>query len=142
MNQGEYIEQRLDEQIDWYKRKSSFNQARYRRWQVVKIVTALLITTLSLLSIEKNELIPYAVGLLGAFIIFIESFVNIFNYKKLWITYRITSENLIKEKFLFETKSNPYKNGTESFDLLVQRCESIMENEKVSWEQLQSENEN
>ena len=142
MNQDEYIELRLDEQIDWYKRNSSFNQSRYKLWQVVKIVTALLITTLSLLSIKKKELIPYVVGLLGAFIIFIESFVNIFNYKKLWITYRITSENLIKEKMLFETRSSPYKNETEAFDLLVQRCESIMENEKVSWEQLQSEKDN
>ena len=56
--------------------------------------------------------------------------------------YRVTCENLKKEKILFETKSNPYKNETEAFDLLVQRCESIMENEKVSWEQLQSEKDN
>ena len=43
---------------------------------------------------------------------------------------------------LFETRSNPFKNEIEAFDLFVQRCESIMENEKVSWEQLQSEKDN
>ena len=142
MNQDEYIETRLDDQIKFYSRESIKNQSRYKRWQVVKIITALLVTTLSLLSIDRHELIPYVVGLLGAFIIFVESFVDIFNYKKLWITYRITCENLIKEKMLFETRSSPYKNETEAFDLLVQRCESIMENEKVSWEQLQSEKDN
>ena len=142
MNQDEYIETRLDDQIKFYSRESIKNQTRYKRWQVVKIITALLVTTLSLLSIDRHELIPYVVGLLGAFIIFVESFVDIFNYKKLWITYRITCENLIKEKMLFETRSSPYKNETEAFDLLVQRCESIMENEKVSWEQLQSEKDN
>ena len=142
MNQDEYIETRLDDQIKFYSRESIKNQSRYKRWQVVKIITALLVTTLSLLSIDRHELIPYVVGLLGAFIIFVESFVDIFNYKKLWITYRITCENLIKEKMLFETRSSPYKNEIEAFDLLVQRCESIMENEKVSWEQLQSEKDN
>ena len=142
MNQDEYIEQRLDNQMRWYSDKSVVNQRKYKRWQVIKIVTALLITILSLLSIKYDEYIPYVVGLLGAFIIFIESFVKIFDYKKLWISYRITSENLKKEKLLFKTKSHPYKNESEAFDLLVQRCESIMENEKVSWEQLVAEKDN
>ena len=100
MNQDEYIEQRLDHQMKWYSGKSVVNQRKYKRWQIVKIVTALMITILSLLSIEYDKYIPYVVGLLGAFIIFIESFVKIFDYKKLWIGYRMTAENLKKEKLL------------------------------------------
>lgn len=145
MNQDEYIEQRLDHQMKWYSGKSIVNQRKYKRWQVRKIVTALLITTLSLIDPESltgfefPKYIRYVVGLLGAFIIFIESFVKIFDYKKLWIGYRMTAENLKKEKLLFKTGSKPYNNKTEAFNLLVQRSESIMENEKMTWEQLVAE---
>ncbi|HKK12435.1 MAG TPA: DUF4231 domain-containing protein [Flavobacteriaceae bacterium] len=140
MNQEEYIKQRLDDQIKWYERKSSICQKKYKFWQVIKIVAALLVTTLSLWVNEFKEM-PYVIGITGAFIVFVESFVKIFDYEKLWAQYRSTAERLKREKLLFQTKSKPY-NTKESFNFLVQRCEAIMQDEVQGWIEVISEKEN
>jgi len=141
MNQDEYIKQRLEDQIKWYSKKSGANQKKHKFWQVVKILAALMITVLTLWLVNGVDWLKYFIGILGAFIVFIESFISIFNYKELWITYRLTSERLQREKLLFLTTTNPY-NTEESFDLLVQRCEHIMQNENRGWEELSAEKEN
>ncbi len=146
MTEEDYIEQRLNNQINWYSKKSSTNQKKHKYWQVIKIISALLITTLSLwatkaLPVDNSEGIPFAfnivhvIGILGAFIVFIESFVKIFNYEKLWLQYRMTSERLKREKLLFQTKSIPY-NNEDAFALLVQQCEVLMQNEVQGWTEL------
>lgn len=136
MTQEEYIEQRLDNQINWYRMKSGANQKKHKNWQVIKIISALLITTLSIL-VDRLKEITIVIGILGAFIVFIESFVKIFNYEHLWLQYRMTAERLKKEKLLFQTKSKPYT-GDDSFTLLVQHCEAIIENEVHVWTELGS----
>ena len=147
MTQEEYIEQRLNDQINWYSKKSSTNQRKHKYWQVIKIISALLITTLSLWATKAlpvtNESTVYTfnmghvIGILGAFIVFIESFVKIFSYEKLWVQYRMTSERLKSEKLKFQTKSSPY-NGEDAFALLVEQCEAIMNNEVQGWVELAS----
>jgi hypothetical protein len=131
MNQEDYIEQRLENQIKWYSAKSATNQKKHKYWQVVKIVSALLITTLSII-VDKYREITIVIGVLAAFIVFIESFVKIFNYEKLWLQYRTTSERLKREKLLFQTKSKPY-DGEDAFTQLVEQCEAIMQNEVQGW---------
>lgn len=151
MTQEEYIEQRLDDQINWYSKKSSFCQKKHKLWQVIKVIAALLITTLSLwatkaLPIETNDAVQYTfnmshvIAILGALIVFIESFVKIFDYEKLWIQYRGTAERLKREKLLFQTGSKPY-HTKDAFILLVQQCENIMEKEVQGWVELVNEKE-
>ena len=141
MNQEEYIDLRLEDQINWYSKKSAVNQKKHKFWQVVKILTALMITVLTIWIVNGVDWLKYLIGILGAFIVFIESFISIFNYKELWITYRLSSERLQREKLLFLTKTNPY-NSEESFDLLVRRCEGIMQEENKGWKELSAEKEN
>jgi len=141
MNQDEYLEKRLDDQIKWYSAKSAVYQKKHKYWQVIKIISALLITTLTLWLVEGVELMKFVIGILGAFIVFIESFVNIFNYKELWVGYRNTSEKLKREKLFFQTKAKSYQ-IQEPFELLVQRCEAIMQNENQDWGELIDKKEN
>ena len=141
MNQDEYINLRLEDQIKWYSKKSAINQKKHKFWQVVKILSALMITLLTIWIVDGADWLNYFIGILGAFIVFIESFISIFNYKELWITYRLSSERLQREKLLFLTKTTPYK-SEESFDLLVRRCEGIMQEENKVWEELSTEIEN
>jgi len=143
MNQDEYIKDRVENQISWYSNKSSTCQKKYKIWQVIKVIAALLITTLSLWA-EKDIFgfkMTYIVAILGAFIIFIESFIKIYDYKKLWVQYRMASENLNREKLYFETKSEPY-DGPEPFKLFVQNCENIMKGENHGWEEILAEEDN
>ena len=69
MNQEEYIKERLDDQIIWYSTKSVSNQKKHKYWQVIKIIAALLVTTLSLL-VKEYPIMVYVIGVLGAFIVF------------------------------------------------------------------------
>ena len=137
MNQEEYLKERLDDQINWYSVKSVSNQTKHKYWQVIKIIAALLITTLSLF-VNKYPVMVYVIGVMGAFIVFIESYIRIYDFKKLWVQYRMTSERLKREKLLFQTKSEPY-NIEDPFQLLVQRGEAIMQNETQTWEELFAE---
>ena len=134
MNQEEYIKERLDDQIKWYSTKSASNQTKHKYWQVIKIIAALLITILSLL-VKEYPVMVYVIGVLGAFIVFIESYIRIYDFNKLWVQYRMTSESLKGEKMLFQTNSDPY-NIEDPFQLLVKRCEAIMQSETKSWEEL------
>lgn len=151
MTAEEYIEQRLDDQINWYEKKSSFNQKKHKFWQVMKIVAALLITTISLWApgdLFKSSTpdsnfsinLSHLIGVIGAFVVFIESFVKIFDYEKLWIQYRSSAEKLKREKLLFQTNSKPYHTKV-AFTLLVQRCEAIMQDEVQGWVEVVSEKE-
>lgn len=147
MTQEEYIKNRVEDQITWYGNKSSNCQKKYKVWQVIKIIALLFITIVSLWGdrdikeIPFSEYVTYIVGALGAFIIFIESFIKIYDYKKLWVQYRMASENLIREKLMFETKSAPY-NISEPFLLFVERCEAIMQNEMQGWQEVLAEEDN
>jgi hypothetical protein len=139
MTQEEYIKNRVDDQITWYGNKSSNCQKKYKIWQVIKIVALLFITIVSLWGDQDGYgFVTYIVGALGAFIIFIESFIKIYDYKKLWVQYRMASENLTREKLMFETKSAPY-NISEPFILFVERCEAIMQNEMRGWQEVLAE---
>jgi len=146
MTQEEYIKDRVVDQIKWYGKKSSMCQKKYKIWQVIKVISALLITTLSLWSDKdifgiQDIKTSYVVAILGAFIVFIESFLKIYDYKKLWVQYRMASENLNREKLFFETNSEPY-DGPEPFKLFVQNCESIMKGENKGWEEILAEEDN
>ena len=147
MTQEEYIKNRVEDQIKWYGNKSSKCQNKYKIWQVIKIIALLFVTIVSLWGDRDPEKIPfseyvsYIVGALGAFVIFIESFIKIYDYKKLWVQYRMASENLLREKLMFETKSEPY-DGSEPFKLFVQNCESIMKGENKGWEEILAEEDN
>ena len=57
----------------------------------------------------------------------------LFKYQENWIQYRVTSEQLKQEKFLFLTGSGPYGDSTKAFNTLVQRIEEIVSKEAGTW---------
>ncbi len=141
MEVEEYMEKRVMDQIKWYGKKSGSYQKRYKGLQIIKILAALLIAVLSLFVYRINN-IEYFVAFLGAFIAFIESFIRIYDYKELWTKYRLTAEVLKREKWLYDTNTTPYKQVEDTYDLLVQRCEAIMQGENEQWKQIQSKKDN
>lgn len=131
MNEDEYIEKRLDDQIDWYSKKSTGYQKSYKLWQIVKIVAALSIPVLTMW-LEEHPDLKYVIGVLGVVVAFVEGLSKIYNHKELWMTYRMTSEQLKREKMLFLTRSEPY-NVENPFPLLVKRSEKLMIEENSIW---------
>ena len=129
----EYIEQRLNDQISWYDRKSSTNQRWFKRLRFGEIVAASIIPFLSGFAGDSLP-IKIAIGALGVVVAVIASVLALLHLQEHWINYRATAEALKTEKFFFLTQTEPYdKNG--AFHLLVQRVEAFLSKENTQWVQ-------
>jgi hypothetical protein len=141
MNQENYLQERLDDQIDWYDRKSIWNQRWYKRLQLLVFIAAATIPFLSGYIDEKLPWIQYVIGLLGMIIAATTAILGLYNFQENWIKYRTTCESLKKEKYRYLTNVTPY-GGEDSFTLLVERVEGLISKENTDWaQQLQNAKE-
>jgi len=136
MTLEDYLEKRLDDQINWYERKSAFNKKRFNSLRFGIIAISVLIPFLTGLISEKTYYLKIAVGLGGALIALFEGITTLYKYQENWLTYRMTAEQLRREKVFFETQSGPYQQD-HSLQNLVARAEAIMSSENATWVQAQ-----
>jgi hypothetical protein len=127
----EYIEQRLDDQINWYDQKSSTNQIWFKRLRFAEIVAAAIIPFLSGFA-GGSLAIKIAIGALGVVVAVIASLLALLHFQEHWINYRAKAEALKTEKFLFLTQTQPY-DKEDAFHLLVQRVEALLSKENTEW---------
>jgi len=131
MNEDEYVQTRVDGQIDWYNRKSEANQRWFRVLRIVEIVAA---ASIPLLAGYADTLAPIklVVGSLGLLVAVIAGVLGLYQFQELWTGYRTTCEALKQEKYLFITKTEPY-DELEPFPLFVQRIENLISKEHSNW---------
>lgn len=133
MNIDEYMKSRVDNQIEWYSKKSQLAQKRYKQFQTAEIIMAALIPLLSGYSV-KHENISLIVGILGAAIAIIESITKLNKYHENWIQYRTTCEMLKYHKHLFLTQTYPYNPSDETIEnTFVRNIEDIISSENSQW---------
>lgn len=73
-------------------------------------------------------------GILGVFVATAAGFSSLLKFQENWIKYRTTAESLKKEKYLFQTRVQPYDGG-EPLPVLVQRVETLVSQENTNWAQ-------
>src|SRR5436190_7928378 len=129
----EYVEQRINDQIGWYDRKSTTNQRWFKRLRFAEIVAAAAIPFLSGFA-DNSFPIKIAIGALGVFVAVIASLLGLLQLQVHWIEYRATAESLKREKFLFLSQTEPYDKN-DAFHLLVQRVEALLSKENTEWAQ-------
>ena len=139
MNEEEYLKNRLDDQIDWYDRKSTKNQKIYKILQLILIVSAASIPFISGYVKDCPDL-SYVLGGIGVLIAAITGILSLYKFQETWTAYRTTCESLQHEKYLYLTKSNPYI-GKNAFNLLVQRVEMLISKENSSWAEIMQKTE-
>ncbi len=139
MDESEYLENRLDDQIDWYDRKSTKNQKIYKILQLILIVSAASIPFISGYVKDCPDL-SYVLGGIGVLIAAITGILSLYKFQETWTAYRTTCESLQHEKYLYLTKSNPYI-GKNAFNLLVQRVEMLISKENSSWAEIMQKTE-
>lgn len=127
-----YIDERLDQQIAWYDRKSKINQKRYRVMKLMIITISVLIPFLAGLIDDTTAWIKIAVGLGGVMIALLEGILSLYKYQETWLEYRTTAEALKREKIMFVTQSGPYEEE-KTLNHLVERAEAIMNKENQGW---------
>ena len=137
MNIDEYIVKRVDDQINWYDKKSIEAQKWYKRLQKIEIVLAAFIPLLS--GYATTTWVAFIIGFFGAIIAIIESISKLNKYHENWIQYRTTCEMLRYQKHLFITGSAPYNNEDETIEnIFVRNIENIISSENNQWKNINS----
>jgi len=132
MNQEKYWKERLEDQIDWYDRKSRQSQKWFKRLQIASILASATIPFLAGYITETTVILKVSVGVLGLAVVAITAILGIYKFQENWLEFRTTCESLKHEKYLFLTNSEPYDTGTQ-FKLLVERVESLISKENTAW---------
>lgn len=146
MTEQDYFEQRLDDQILWFSKKSSYNQKMYKRLILVQILISVSIPFMTSYVSESTPELKIIVGAMGVVIALIAGVMSLYKFQELWVNYRSTSETLQQEKYLYLTRSGAYQEDRtkKPYVDFVARVESILSNENKNWKQqfLSGEEEN
>ena len=132
MTAQEYLTKRVQDQIQWYDTKSTWNQQRYKSLKLIVIVLSVSIPFLTGLIDDYEFPLAIVVGAMGVTIALIEGILSLYKYQEHWIEYRKTAEQLTREQLLFNTQTGPYADD-QTVQLLVDRCETIMGLEHQKW---------
>lgn len=129
MTENEYISKRIDPQIEWHNRKSISNKRLYMFCSWVLIIGSIL----------TGVMIPLcqAVGVVLSVIVAITTSISrVYKFHSKWRLYRLTSEMLMHEKVLYETRTGVYNNQNTAYSNLVSNVEAILTETNNSWEKL------
>jgi hypothetical protein len=130
----EYLQERLDDQISWYDKKSSWNHMWFNRLRAAEILFSVTVPFLISQIEGDNTLLKLIAGVMGILVALIAGLVTLFRFQENWVEYRATAEILKHEKYLYLTQSAPY-NGNNAFHLLVETVESAISKETTGWSQ-------
>lgn len=119
---------RVEEQIDWYDRKSQHNQRWFKRLKICQLVTAAAIPFAASVSAPV-----WVAGGGGALIVVLEGLQQLQQYQQNWTTYRATCERLKHERFLFMAHAGPYAAEEDPAALLAERVEGLVSQEHAAW---------
>ena len=119
---------RLEDQIDWYDKKSSYNQRRFKILKISQIIAGALIPFASSVGA------PAAVaGGLGVLIVIFEGLQSLSQHQQSWISYRSTCQKLTQEKYLWLAKAGPYESAPNPDAVMAERIEALMSSEITNW---------
>ena len=131
MDQEQYLQDRVEDQINWYDTKSKSSQRWFKSLRVIEIVSAAIIPFIA----GYSEFIPYGtvfIGMLGVVIAICAGLAALNKCQENWLMYRTTCETLRHEKFLFMTSTKPY-DGEDAFGQFVTRAENLISKENTQW---------
>jgi hypothetical protein len=124
-----YFEKDLDGQREWYgKRASAYKN--YSQWLALVVLGAGAAT--SLVQVFTGTWVPVVTAALGALITLTEGWQRIARYGEVWITYRIASERMKRERRLYLNGAGPYRglDDDAAYLALVESVEGILAEEQ------------
>ncbi len=134
-----YLQERVDDQINWYDQKSIEEQKRYKKYSYLILGASSLIPLVTIFTIE-NIWYRVIVCLLGIATSVSQGIINLNDYNENWIEYRTVCETLKKEKYMYLSKAGVYSSDESRFQYFVERVESIISQENVNWAGIKKDN--
>lgn len=161
ISDDEYIQQRLIPQRDYFDRKSSFNQRKYKllkRWEFILAASIPVVISLSTMgAVENTAIITHTVlidgkavpqpflslssvfqimaAAAGVILVILNKLLELEEYYKNWKEYRLTNEQLEQERMLYLTRTEPYDEEN-AFPMLVERVEGTLAKQVQRWRQV------
>lgn len=124
---------RLEDQLDWYDRRSAVNQRNYKATKLIQLVAAATITVLA--AVPAPAL---GAALLAAFLLVLEAVQQLYQWQTNWILYRSTAEALKHEKYLYLAGAGPYA-IPDKHRVLAERLEGLVSQEHAKWTEARTE---
>lgn len=130
-NDFDKVKDNIEKKIEWYDKKSKLNKIWYIFLAAFDIIISAFIpfTTLFLDSYSTTQ---YIVAFMGSIVTILSGLLATFQFHKLWINYRFTTETLKTHRDLFEMDVYPY-NGTDKAQLLIKNISLIESELNVIW---------
>jgi hypothetical protein len=133
MKEEEYLKNRLDDQIQWYSKKSQYNKKWFSYLRLLEICSAAMIPFLSGVMHADEMHYKWIIGGLGVLIALAAAVIALFQYQENWVEFRTTAEQLKHERYLYVTNTTPYNNMESKFQLIVERVEALISKENSKW---------
>ncbi len=134
MDEEKYLEDRIDDQISWYDRKSMWNKRYYNILRIIELTLGVSIPFLVNFIDSPGSYIKIVIGIFGVLVALIIGLHALFKFQENALQYRTTCETLKHEKYKFLTKVEPYSRKN-AFQYLVQNVENLISKENSSWAQ-------
>lgn len=125
---GDVTMARLEDQLAWYDKNSTRAQKRFKALKAATITLAASIPVTAAFNAES-----YVAAVIAFVIVVVEGVLQLFQYERLWITFRSTAEMLKHEKFLYLAQAGPYRDGADAKRLLAERVEELISQEHARW---------
>ena len=134
---NDYLNERLDDQINWYDKKSAV-QKKYYYWSRGIVLTCTASIPVISVIFRRNSFSAIITAIIAAVATVIEGILSLTKWHEKWIAYRSNAEALKHEKYSYLTSSGIYSRLSENdkFHTLVERTENIIYNENTNWASL------
>jgi len=120
--------ERLEDQLNWYDRKSAEAQRVFKGLKLLQLVAAAAIPVAAAASAAA-----WLTASLGGVVLLLEGVQQLGQYQQNWITYRSTCEALKHEKFLYLAAAGPYASSPDPVRLLAEQIEGLVSQEHARW---------
>lgn len=119
--------ERLEDQLDWYDRKSIAAQRAYKRVKLLQLVVGAAVPVVAALQA------PAAVtAVLASIVVIAEGAQQLYQWQTNWVLYRATAEGLKHERYLYLAKAGPYE-PEDRHRILAERLEGLISQEHAKW---------
>lgn len=151
MSDGEYLKERLEDQMHWFDRKSTYYQRRYKKfkhWEFIIAAFIPVVITFSAMSFVEKAIIfqsgdviinlsiffQVLAALGGVMLVIFNKYLELEEAHKLWKDYRANAEALQFERMRYLTRTEPYDEA-DAYPRLVERVEHVLNRENLKWQQ-------
>lgn len=141
MSEEEFITDRVDNQYEWYNRKSGINKKYFIWFNGLIIFTGTMIPLVAAYSEMKEGKLGMVVAGMGVITAVLSGLSAHFKFQEKWTIYRVTAEAIMREKILYKTRTYPYSRRPDVFHLFVLNIERILDNENKGWSRMISSEE-